>query len=91
MDLSARRMRDYECRPARIQMKSRASWDGGKLIFSTTNSVEYDDFGSSTEVYSIDNGALVIDETRIRNDGGTVERLSPVRCWEPKSKIGRTR
>ena len=57
-------------------MKSRASWEGANLIFSTTNSVEYNQLGSSTEVYRIENGALVIDESLVRKDGAIVKMKS---------------
>ena len=59
-----------------IQMKSKASWEGVNLIFSTVNSVENKNIGNSTEVYRIENGALVIDETRVRNDGAIVKMKS---------------
>jgi hypothetical protein len=52
-----------------IQMKSRASWESDKLVFSTTNSVEYDNFGSSREVYSLRDGSLVVEKTLNRRDG----------------------
>jgi hypothetical protein len=52
-----------------IQMRSRASWEGDRLVFSTANSVEYDNFGNSKEVYSLRDGNLVVDKTLNRRDG----------------------
>jgi hypothetical protein len=55
-----------------IQMKSRVSWEDNKLVFSTTNSVEYDNFGNSREVYGLHDGSLIVERTLNRRDGTIV-------------------
>jgi hypothetical protein len=52
-----------------IQMRSRSSWEGSKLVFSTTNFVEYDNFGNEKEVYSLQDGSLILERTLHRRDG----------------------